>query len=162
MKPAYFLNRSIIVRVAISIVLTIGAITLYLSNDTQVSPVQTLEQSSSTKLLKEFDEEVNSVLVRFGIEKNWIRKKKIMIPYKDHVRVERTVSIPHDLAPVMMNVAFNSMAHRYEGRAIATENSKDNTTVIHLKLQGYVVQTIILKFKDNLKRKEIAHQLENI
>lgn len=162
MKPAYFLNRSITVRFAITIVLTIGVITLYLSDDTQVSPFQTLEQASSTEMLKEFDEEVDSVLVRFGIEKNWIRKRRIAIPKKDHVRVERVVSIPHDLAPVMMNVAFNSMAHRYEGRAIATENSKDNTTVIHLKLKSYVVQTIILKFKDNLRRKEIDHQLENI
>ena len=60
--------------------------------------------------------------------------------------------IPPDVLPVQLNQALNSMARRYHGRAIASENLKENSVTIHIELEGYIVETIILRPSPELRR----------
>jgi len=39
-----------------------------------------------------------------------------------------------------MNAAFNTMAKRYNGRAVASENLKENYVTIHIETGGSIVQ----------------------
>ena len=55
---------------------------------------------------------------------------------------------------ISLNVAFNQLAKRYDGRAIASENLKENTVTIHIEIEGYIIQTIIVKPTRDLQRTE--------
>ncbi len=93
----------------------------------------------------EIDRQVDTVLAHFGIAPEWIRKKSVQVAGSEFQRVERRVLIPMNVPPIQVNMAFNALARKYGGRAIGSENTKENTVTIHLDLNGTVLQSIILK-----------------
>ncbi len=111
-------------------------------------------QKDLSSVAAEMDQQVDTILARFKIEKSWSRKQRVAIPGTGLYRTERRVLIPPDVQPVQMNVAFNRMARKYDGRAIASENIKENLVTIHIELEQYIIQTIILKPVKDLKRGE--------
>ena len=151
------LDKPIIFRFLLSIVLAGATLALFLNRSKQVNtpPVKPIDHTSQDILetAAEIDREVDSVLVHFNIEKEWSRKRQINIPNTDFFRTERHVLIPPGVQTVQMNQVFNTMAHRYNGRAIASENTREKTVTIHIETEGYIVQTIILKHSDNLQRR---------
>ncbi len=156
MSVAALLHRPIIVRAVISVLLGVAAAGLFFLN--RMSLTRPEEHQAHTEPLPgrpavagEIDREVDSVLVRFGIDASWSRKKEIEIPNSQFVRIERRVLIPKDLATVVMNEAFNAMAKRFNGRAIASENLRENHVTIHIEVDGSVVETIILRPTANLR-----------
>jgi hypothetical protein len=167
------LDRPIIVRLVISLLMGVAAAGLFFLNRTSLtspgsgdagtvsgSPLSAdtsahrVEGSrlASPALLAEIDREVDSVLVHFGIDESWTRKKEIAIPNSRFARIERRVLIPKDLATVVLNEAFNAMANQFNGRAIASENLRENHVTIHIEVEGTIVQTIILRPTPNLRR----------
>lgn len=145
-------EKAVILRLLLAAVLGCAALVLFLLSmpNPERTPEQ-LRQEFSTSL-QAIDHEVDSVLSQFGIEQAWVRKRQFSVPGQDFIRIERRVAIPPDVVPAIMNVAFNSMAHRFGGRAVATENVRENIVTIHIELQRVIVQTIILKTSLNLKR----------
>jgi hypothetical protein len=162
------IHRPIVVRTVISLLLGASALGLFLINRISLLHPDRSAESSSSREAKEprgegnrpalspalgdLDREVDSVLVRFGIQASWVRKKTIAVPNAEFPRIERRVLLPNDIATVSMNAAFNTMAKRYNGRAVASENLKENYVTIHIEAGGSIVQTIILRPTANLRR----------
>ncbi|MBI1802890.1 MAG: hypothetical protein HY033_00710 [Ignavibacteriae bacterium] len=153
-------DKSILIRIILSIILAAVALGLFLLNQRSVnSNTATIDDSKKRQeelsaTLTSIDRDVDSVLTCFGIEKEWIRKKQIPLNKVNLIRTERRVAIPENVLPVTMNLALNAMAKRYNGRAIASENLKENTVTIHVEVAGYIIQTIIVKPTPYLKRGE--------
>ena len=145
-------EKAVIFRLLLAAALGCAALVLFLLSmpNSERTPEQLRQEFSAS--LPAIDQEVDSVLSRFGIEREWVRKRQVTVPDQDFIRTERRVAVPPDVVPAIMNVAFNSMAHRFGGRAVATENIKDNTVTIHIEVQKVIVQTIILKTSQNLKK----------
>lgn len=95
--------------------------------------------------------EIDSVLVKFNIDIKKVRKKAIPIPNTNLNRIERQVSISSEVDPLHINQALNLMAKKYNGRAIGSENLKENTVTVHIKLENYILETIIFKSRTDGK-----------
>ena len=145
-------EKGVIFRLLLSIVLACVALGLFLLSRTSLDKplMQTKEDFAVTQA--SVDREIDSVLVRFGIEREWVHKRKIALANSTDSRIERRVMIPPTIPSVQMNIALNTMARRYNGRAVATENLKENSVTIHIELEKRIVQTIILVLRTNLKR----------
>ncbi len=157
MSAAALLHRPVIVRAVISLLLGLTAAGLFFLNRMSLTrPEENRSRSEPPAplpgaLAGRIDREVDSVLVRFGIDASWSRKKEVEIPNSQFVRIERRVLIPKDLATVVMNEAFNAMAKRFNGRAVASENLRENHVTIHIEVDGSVIETIILRPTANLR-----------
>lgn len=144
------------VRIVLAVVLASVALGLFLLNrprPTQPPPPSAQDLSAT---INDIDLGIDSVLAQFHIERSWVRKRAIAFPNRSGQRIERRVRIPKDILTISINLALNSMVQRYHGRAIASENLKENTVTIHIELLGYIVQTIIFKLDSELKRNEKA------
>lgn len=147
------LDRTVLIRVGVSLLLGGAALGMFfMSRSTLTKSVEAPKKELSKTVAADIDRDVESVLARFRIEKGWIRKTAIPLPNTTVTRIERRVAIPLDVVPLQMNVALNNMAKQYNGRAVASENLKENSVTIHIEMEGYVVQTIILKTDPGLKR----------
>lgn len=146
------LGRGIFLRLLVSVVLAGAALTLFLMHRATLVQPPEVRQRNVREIVADLDREVDSVLVRFRIERRWIRKTQIPIPNAEISRTERKVSIPPDVLPVQVNQILNTMARKYSGRAIASENLKENTVTIHIELEGYIVQTVVLRPDPELRR----------
>jgi predicted RNA methylase len=155
-------EKSIVIRLVISAGLACIALLLFIiSNRTlttsdghdEALPATTKAEVSSA-VANTIDVEVDSVLVRFNIERTWIRKKSVPVINSAVNRIERHIMIPPDIIPVQMNHALNIMAQRFNGKAIASENLKENSVTIHIEMQGYIIQTLVLKPNASLRRTE--------
>src|SRR5437016_1368142 len=149
MKLFRTLGQSMSVRLGASIMLALAALGLFLLNRSTFTGGSS---EVSAEVAADVDREVDSVLARFNIEKGWV--KKIPIPNGRGSRIERRVGMPSRLmgSTVQMNVAFSSMARKYHGRAIASENLRENSVTIHIEMDGFIVQTIIFKTNPALNR----------
>ncbi len=147
-------DKAIIFRFLVSISLAGAALVLFLMNRSTLEKPVEKRQRDVKEIVADVDHEVDTVLAHFQIEKKWIRKQQIPIPNSQINRTERRILIPTDLLPVQVNLMLNTMAKRYNGRAIASENLKENSVTIHIELEGYIVQTIILKPSSDLQRRK--------
>lgn len=95
--------------------------------------------------LDAIDVQVDSLLVKHGILLKAVRKKKIQSKESNFVRIERQVPTPTGLVSILMTADFHAMAKRYDGRAIASENLKENTVTIHIEAGRNIVQSLVLK-----------------
>ncbi|MBI1806311.1 MAG: hypothetical protein HYR76_04575 [Ignavibacteria bacterium] len=146
------MDKPVIFRFFTSIALAGLALGLFFMSRPKQAKLPERLQHDIGEIVTGVDRDVDSVLARFHIEKSWIRKKQVPVPNSTISRTERQVLIPHDVLPVQMTLAFNTMARRFDGRAIASENMKENSITIHIELEGYIVQTIILKPMVELKK----------
>ena len=153
MKFSQKFEKGVIFRLLLSGVLASLALGLFLLSSTtfRKPAVQTTEDLAGT--LENIDKEVDSVFVRFGIAREWVHKRKVDPANSAASRIERRVTIPPTIPSVQMNIALNTMAHRFNGRAVATENLKENSVTIYIELNKKIVQTIILVVKPDLKRR---------
>lgn len=147
-------DKAIIFRFLVSLALATAALVLFLMNRSTLDKPAEKRQRDVKEIVADVDREVDTVLAHFHIEKQWIRKQQIPIPNSQIKRTERKIIIPTDILPVQMNLMLNTMAKRYNGRAIASENLKENSVTIHIELEGYIVQTIILKPSIDLQRRK--------
>ena len=144
-------EKGIIFRLLLAAALGCAAVGLFL-----LERMRTDEDSRPdfAATLQTLDHQVDSVLAQFGIDQQWIRKRRITIPGQEAVRIERRIAIPAGFAPVLLNAALNSMARRHNGRAIATEDLKQSSVTVYIEMQKVIVQTIILKTDHNLRAVE--------
>jgi hypothetical protein len=153
MKFLKILDKKMLTRLGVSLMLAVAALGMFImSRSTLKRPVEVPKKELSKTVAADIDRDVEAVLAKFKIERGWIRKSAIPLPNTTVIRIERRVAIPTDVVPLQMNVALNNMAKQYNGRAIASENVKENSVTIHIEMDGYVVQTIILKTDPDLKR----------
>src|ERR1051326_8898795 len=152
------LDKPIFFRFLLSVALAGATLALFLNRSKPVTtpPAKQIEHTPQDILSTavEIDREVDSVLSQFKIEKEWSRKRQINIPNTDFFSTERRVWIPMSVQTVQLNLVLNTMAHRYNGRAIASENTKEKSVKIHVVIEGYIVQTIILTHRTDLRRVE--------
>ncbi len=150
------IDKGTLGRLVIAGLLALVALVLFLlPREHGPAPPTAEEPAIDSELLQraaQLDRDIDTVLARFGIEPEWVRKREIPLPGKELVRWERRVAIPPDMLPIQLNLAFNAVAKRYNGRAIASENSKDNSVTIHVELDGLILQSIILKPSSQLQR----------
>ena len=148
-----YFEKPIIFRSLLIVVLGVAAFVLIWMNQSMTKQYEADHQDIRITL-KQIDTEINNELARAGVEQKWIYKQAILLPNQNFSRIERRVTIPPDFLPLQLNAALNSMAHRYYGRAVGTEDLKQHTVTIHIEMQRVIVQTIILKTKFDLKRKD--------
>jgi hypothetical protein len=151
---------SIFTRVIISVVLAAGAVGLFLLQKPKPVPEPPKTRSERTDWrasLPEIDREVDTILAHWGTDKRLCKKKQYPIPGAQISRTERKIELPIDIFPVQLNQELNAMVHKYDGRAIASENMREHLVTIHLEVNGYIVQTLILHPNASLKRKEQAN-----
>jgi hypothetical protein len=103
------------------------------------------DPKSKMETIEQLDRGIDTVLAGFNIGLPSVRKRSYPIPDEGFFRTERVVTIPDTVVPVSVNAALNTMARRYNARAVASENPRLRTVTIHLELGGTVVHTIILK-----------------
>ena len=145
-------SKSVAVRLVLIVALAAAALGMYfMSRTSSQQPEAPSKKEPAQASLSELDRQVDAVLSKFKIDKAWVRKTEIPIPNSSLRRIERRIGIPPDIAPVQVNVSLNDMAKRYNARAVASENTKENSVTIHIELDGYVVQTIVLKTNPDLK-----------
>jgi hypothetical protein len=122
--------------------------------------VQVLSQSTNNTNdeLKSFkdrafkiDAEVDSILSRSQIKPDAIKKKIINTTDPEIKRIERKINMQEDFPVLELNKSLNSMAQKYGGRAIGSENPKEKSVTIHIKLDKYIIETIILRSTKDLK-----------
>jgi hypothetical protein len=141
-----------LIRLIVALALAGAALSMFLMTRGAITSIQRSKEIIASSLILDIDREVDSVFAHFNIEKGWVKKSSVPLPNTTSYRIERRVMIPPDVLPVQMNSALNAMAKRYNGRAVASENLKENLVTIHIETQGIIVQTIILKTKHDLKR----------
>jgi hypothetical protein len=139
------MTRGVLVRVVISVALAAGALTLFLLQRSEVAPPPEVRVRNVREMVGAIDREVDTVLARFQLTGRAIRKSVVPIPNTDLGRTERRVLTPPGFVPVQLNQALNAMARRYAGRAVASENLKENMVTIHIELEGYIIETIVLR-----------------
>lgn len=91
------------------------------------------------------DREIDSLLARFGVGAESVKKRSFAIPEEDYERTERLAPLPDSVAAVSVNAAMNDMARRHGGRAAASENPRLGTVTVHVELDGAVIHTVILR-----------------
>ena len=141
-------------QIVIAVAVAGSALTMFVVSRKTISDIERAKLLLTPTIVANIDREVDTVLAHFGIEQAWVKKSSISLANSPIMRVERRVAIPRDVLPVQMNVALSAVAKKYSARAIASENVKENSVTIHIELQGFVVQTIILKMNPALKRTE--------
>jgi hypothetical protein len=121
---------------------------------------QALSQSANNtndgpKLFKDrafkIDAEVDSILSRAQIRPDAIKKKVINTTDPEIKRIERKINIQENFSTIEINQAINMMAQKYGGRAIGSENTKEKSVAIHIRLDRYIIETIILRATKDLK-----------
>jgi len=133
--------------------LALGAFGLFLMSRASLhETVHLTAPAISAEVATAIDREVDTLLHQFQIEPEWMRKSVVDIPNSTARRTERRIAIPAEILPVQMNVALNTLARRYNGRAIAYENSKEHSVTINIEIQGCVLQNILLKPTEHLIR----------
>lgn len=145
-------EKGVFFRLLLSAVLASVALGIFLLNRTAFEKSSIQQKEATSGILNSVDKDVDSVLVHFGVEKGWIQKRNISLPNSAETRIERRVTIPPSIPSVQINLSLNAMAHRYSGRAIATENLRENSVVIHIEVEKRIVETIILILRTDLKR----------
>ncbi|MBI4546993.1 MAG: hypothetical protein HY707_03375, partial [Ignavibacteriae bacterium] len=143
MKLLKEVDKTIIIRISAAVLLAIIALGLFWMNNNKSRYIPKEISQDLIIAAKQIDHEVDSVLVEFDIHKHWGRKRQIAVAKTNLYRTERRMLIPPDALPIQINLALNAMAKRYNGRAIASENMKDNSVTIHIEVDGYIVETVI-------------------
>ena len=130
---------------------------LFILNREDTKTPEELQQEFSLSA-QGIDKGIDDILDHFGVEKEWVRKKNIEGGDGRFHRVERRVLIPPTIIPAMVNREMNLLARRFQGRAVATENLKENTVTIQILLYQSVIQTVILKTDQNIPTKDTREQ----
>ncbi|MBI5020327.1 MAG: hypothetical protein HZB59_02730 [Ignavibacteriales bacterium] len=97
------------------------------------------------------DAEVDSILIHAKIKPDAIKKKIINTTDPEIKRIERRINIQEDFSVIELNKSLNLMAQKYGGRAIGSENTKEKSVTIHIKLDRYIIESIILKTTKEIK-----------
>ena len=145
------IERGVTIRLTLSVLLALLAVGLFLLGRPTLKQRAEEMTDHVSGIAASVDRDVDSVLVHFGVERGWIRKRTIVQGDADDTRIERRVTIPPGIPSVEFNLAFSALARHYDGRAVATENLKEGSVTIHIELDKRIVQTIILVMKPGLK-----------
>jgi hypothetical protein len=154
-------DRSAVYRLTASILLAAVAVALFILNREESKSPEGLQQEF-TRSAQSIDKEIDVILEGFGVQKAWIKKREIAVSGEGFARIERRVLIPPTIVPVLINREFNLLAQRFRGRAVATENLKENTVTIHILLHQSIIQTIILKYHTETPAKGRREQRKQV
>lgn len=155
------MEKGILKRIFISVFLLAILIVLFILQESeknkQLHQQDRLEISDRSE---DIDSAIENVLLKFDIEKNWIKRIEITLPGIHEKRIERRVQIPPEIIPAIVNLELKRAAKEFNMSVSATENLKDNSVSIHIHDQNKIIHTIILKVNKSLKRKENSYQLK--
>lgn len=138
-------DRKTVYRFGVSIILAGAAVLLFVLNREEAKTPEEI-QREFTQAAQAIESEIDRILEGFGVEKAWIKRREVRASDGGFMRIERRVLIPPTIIPVLVNRELNLLARRFDGRAVATENLRENTVTIHILLHQSIIQTIILKY----------------
>jgi hypothetical protein len=138
-------EKGIIFRLFFSALLVGGTLLLIHAERTPSEQTAGQKRQRLEELLTGIDRGVDSVLDGFGIDRTSIRKKALAVPKAGISRIERRLMIPPELPSVRVNLALNSLAGAFGGRAVGSENTREGTITIHIEIQKLIVESIVLK-----------------
>lgn len=156
------IEKGISIRFLMSGTFALVAVYLFILNRNGESEPPPKFHRELDQMAQAIDIEVDGVLENFGIEKAWVRRREINDRENHFLRIERRVAVPPRIVPIMVNRELNVLARRYHGRAVATENLKENSVTIHIILNQRVIQTVILTGETESRKENNEDQLKKI
>jgi hypothetical protein len=93
------------------------------------------------------DMEVDTLLVRYGIDLQEVRSWQVLTPEKRYIRSERRVLVGPDFNSLNFNLDLQRQVAPFGARVVATERTKESTVIMHLKLDGRIMQSISFVMK---------------
>jgi hypothetical protein len=154
-------EKSTFFRFIIAVVLALAAVGLFIVNHAASVRSGERHQKEITSVTASIDRDVDTILARYEIEKSWMKKRVVDVEGSNVGRIERRILLPPDVQSVQINLSLNAMAKRYRGRAVASENLKENIIAIHIEVDDVVVETIILKPTKDLRRRSTTEHEES-
>lgn len=148
-------ESSILIRLVIAVGLAGLALALFLiqrSHSSAGSGSVARTREEVTLLLPQLDQEIDTILTSFGIEKRWIRKRSVPLDGFSVTAFERRIVLPADIIPVRINAGLAMISRRYRAKTFAGEDSKSRTVTIRIEMDGIVCQTFVLKTVNNLRQ----------
>jgi hypothetical protein len=155
-------DRGIVTRIVVSVLLAAAAVSLYVFSSQTTIPPPRAAECDFASVLDSIDKQVDAVLASYGVEPSSVKRKEFVEPEERFVRVERRVLIPPTVIPATVNRDLNLLARQYRGRAVATENLRENSVTIHILVQENVVQTVILKVHQDNRKKQQREQSRKV
>ena len=150
------MEKALIIRIFVVTFLAIAAALLFYVEEIKEPKLK--EQTSAvvqqSYTLADVDSVVEKVLEKFQIDKSWIKRTEISIPGSGQKRIERKVAIPPEIIPALVNVKLKRMADKYNLQVSATENLKENMVTIHIHDNRKIIETVILKITQPLKKQD--------
>lgn len=151
-------ERAIFFRILSSILLAGIAVWLFFESRSSMTHPHNEAEENLTTIAQAIDRSVDDVLEQFGIKQELIHKRAITVPDGPVARIERQVTISQDVLPVQINIALNSMAHRFGGRAVGDENAREHSVTVYIVIRRTVVQTITLKQNLEPEKKQVGNR----
>ena len=96
---------------------------------------------------------VDSLFVRYQIDRRSVKSWYVQTPDKQNIRMERRVVVPADFITMNFNLDLNRMVEPYGARVIATERTKESTVMMHIIKNKFIVQSITFLIQPAGKRR---------
>lgn len=140
------LEPGVVFRFLVSIVFGSAAIVLFFLNLARVKTEPHLFSKEDWRVaLTRVDRDIDSAFVRNGISPDQWKKKVIPIEGAGFSRIERRLEVPAETEYLLVNMELNRLVRAHGARAIGSENSKDHLFTLHIRMGGFVIQSIIVK-----------------
>jgi hypothetical protein len=97
---------------------------------------------ASQSVRKEIDAVIDTLLMKYRIEKEWVKSWQVQTPEKGFLRSERRVLVPPDFVSLSFNLDLNRMLSDYGARAIASERTKESIVTMHVVKESTVLETL--------------------
>ncbi len=155
------MEKGIFRRIFIAVFLLVILVALFIFEETEKKKMP--RQDINTEAIDTFnniDSVIESVLAKFDIQENWIKRVEFKIPGTQKTRIERRVQIPPEIIPAIVNLELSRAVKNFNMTVSASENLKENIVTIHIHNENIIIQSIILKTNKNLKGKESLYQLK--
>jgi hypothetical protein len=138
------------IRILIAALLSACALVLVLANRVQEnisakkrpSQLQTIRTLGGSESLAEIDATIDTMLVQRGIELSKVKKWQVLTREKRFLRIERRVLVPRDFLTLNLNLDLHRRLSQYGAQAVATERTKESIVTIHVKRNGFIIQSI--------------------
>jgi hypothetical protein len=145
MAPAH---RSVTVRLAVVIVLTVAA-ALLLSREAQSPPpAQSRSASLTPSISGGIQAAVDSMMRRYSIPRSAVRTWNVLSLEKKVLRVAQQIEVSRDFPSLVFNDQLQRMLEPVEAHVVATERLKDNSVTMHIVCGGRTVRSLVFSLDD--------------
>ncbi len=87
-------------------------------------------------------EVVDTLLLRYGVDRAQVKTWRVTTPDKIPVRIEQKIPVQSDFLSLVFNHDLNGRLAPYGAHVIATERTKENTITMHIVRSGRTIRSM--------------------